>query len=347
MAASSLRSRSLDVRLNGTPLRGVFAAEITNNNHFAADRFSVRAAFAPTDLASYVDTPDLLLDLRVTLDASPSTSLVTGAVDRLDLDPIGGTVHFVGRDLSARLIEARTHETFANQTSSEIATLLAGRHGLSANVKATTTPVGRYWELEHDSITLDQFGRARGEWDLLVLLAGHEGFDVWVAGTTLYFQPIARSITPATTLRSITTLNGSPNVTSLRLERALTLARDIQVTVKSWNSRQQSAISQTASATSGANLSSKTLNYIYVVPNLTSADALNIAQRRLAEISSHERIVIAEMPGELILAPRQLLCVEGTGTGFDQSYVIDEIERRFDLHDGFTQRIRARACSAS
>jgi phage protein D len=347
LAANSLRSPSLDVRLNGTPLPGVFAAEITSNNHFAADRFSVRAAFAPTDLASYVDTPDLLLDLRVTLDAAPSTSLLMGAVDRLDLDPIGGTVHFAGRDLSAQLIEARTHETFANQTSSEIATLLAGRHGLSASVQATTTPVGRYWELEHDSITLDQFSRSRSEWDLLVVLAGHEGFDVWVAGTTLYFQRVAQSTTPATTLRSITTLNGTPNVTSLRLERALTLARDIQVTVKSWNSRQQTAFSQTASATGGTNRSSKMLNYIYVVPNLTAADALNLAQRRLAEISSHERIVVAEMPGDLVLTPRQLLGVEGTGTGFDQTYVIDEVERRFDLHDGFTQRIRARTCTAS
>jgi hypothetical protein len=89
------------------------------------------------------------------------------------------------------------------------------------------------------------------------------------------------------------------------------------------------------------------LNYIYVVPNLTAADALNLAQRRLAEISSHERIVVAEMPGDLVLTPRQLLGVEGTGTGFDQTYMIDEVERRFDLHDGFTQRIRARTCTAS
>ena len=51
---------------------------------------------------------------------------------------------------------------------------------------------------------------------------------------------------PRATLRAVATQTGPANVTSLRLERALTLARDIVVTVKSWNSRQQAAFTQTA-----------------------------------------------------------------------------------------------------
>ncbi len=151
-----------------------------------------------------------------------------------------GVIRAEGRDLTAALIEARTQETFANRTASEIAQLFAGRHNLAAEVTETRTPVGRYYQDEHDRITLDQFSRATTEWDLLVFLAQQEGFDVFVSGTTLYFQPpagadVALTLSPDTVL-------------DLRLERSLTLARDIEVTVKSWNSRQQSAFTQTARA---------------------------------------------------------------------------------------------------
>ena len=93
-----------------------------------------------------------------------------GAVDSVSIDPTLGLVRLDGRDLTGSLIEARTQETFANRTSSEIAALLAGRHNLTPRVSSTTTPVGRYYQSEHDSITLSQFSRATTEWDLLVYL---------------------------------------------------------------------------------------------------------------------------------------------------------------------------------
>ncbi len=90
--------------------------------------------------------------------------------------------------------------------------LLAGRHGLGAEVQPTKTPVGRYWQLEHDRITLDQFSRATTEWDLLVGLAEREGFDVWVGRGTLYFQPPATTVQPGAALRPVATPNGPANV---------------------------------------------------------------------------------------------------------------------------------------
>jgi len=258
------------------------------------------------------------------------------------------TLH--GRDYAARLIEARTQETFANQTSSEIATTIAARHGLIADAQSTTTPVGRYWQLEHDRVTLDQFSRTTTEWDLLTTLAGHKGFDLWVTGTTLHFRPAATSATPNAILRPVATLTGPANVTTLRLERSLTLARDIEVTVKSWNNRQQAAFIQTARRTSQGQGQGKAggppQKYVYVVPNLTPDDALKLAQRKLAELSAHERLVTADMPGELALAPRQQIRLEGTGTGFDQPYWIDSIDRHLHFARGFTQRLHARNTSA-
>ena len=247
-------------------------------------------------------------------------------------------VFLSGRDLTARLIEARTQESFSNRTASEIATLLAGRRGLSADVTATTTPVGRYWQLQRDRITLDQFSRATTEWDLLVTLAGLEGFDVWVAGSTLHFRPRqAAALGPV--LRP-------SDLAGLRLERALTLARDIEVVVKSWNSRQQQAFIRTARRRRGGARSGDIQRYVYVVPNLTPDDALKLAQQRLAELTRHERVVIAEMPGELTLAPRMKIRLENTLTDFDQDYWIDEIDRTLHISRGFTQTLRARNASS-
>jgi hypothetical protein len=64
---------------------------------------------------------------------------------------------------------------------------------------------------------------------------------VFVQGRALYFQPATQAADLAVSLRP-------SDVIDLKLERSLTLARDIEVLVKSWNSRQNSAFVQRARA---------------------------------------------------------------------------------------------------
>ncbi len=331
MPPSELRQPRLTVLVNGVPLANAIEATVTSTAFFSADRFRVQAALAG-DAAAWAAQPQLHVEVQVALSPlGPFASLVQGYADWVAIDPLAGTLLIEGRDRSADLIEARTQETFANRTSSEIATILAGRHGLAANVRATTTPVGRYWELEHDSLTLNAAGAATTEWDLLVTLAKREAFDLWVGGTVLNFQP--RSAAPPVLLPMA-------SVMALRLERALTLAGDIDVSVKSWHSRQGVATVQTARTARGA---ARSKQYVYVAPNLTPAEAQAYAQNVLAELTGHELVASIEMPGELTLAPRLPLLLQGTGTIFDTALRIDEIERRLHATRGFTQRLRARA----
>ncbi len=346
VSSASLRTPRLKVLANGAALTAPLTAEIISNNHSAADRFRVTAHLAPPDLAAWSTTAAALLDIQVSLDGRAWTSLIQGEVDQLQIDPRSLRLTLEGRDLTARLIETRTQETFANQTSSQIAQTLAARHSLTADMAATTTPVGAYWQFEHDHITLDSFSRSISEWDLLVTLAGHEGFDVWVTGTTLHFRPPPTTLDPAATLRLTATQAGPANLLALQLDRALTLARDIEVVVKSWNSRQASSFAQTARLSRGAAIGTpsngRPQRYVYVVPNLTPDAALKLAQTRLAELSRHERVIHAEMPGELSLTPRQQILLQGTSSDFDQVYWIDEITRRLSFAGGFTQSLRAR-----
>jgi hypothetical protein len=185
------------------------------------------------------------------------------------------------------------------------------------------------------------------EWDLLIFLAGQEGFDVFVSGTSLYFQPSAASTTVPFTITPA-------DVQDLRLERSLTLARDIIVTVKSWNSHQQNAFTQTVRASgkhsaggsgTGAGTAGPAQHYVFVRPNLTMNDALKLAQQKASELAQHERVWEATMPGDLTLGPRSAIQLAGTASDFDQTYFIDAIDRHISIEHGFVQRIRAKNTS--
>jgi hypothetical protein len=329
-----VRQPRLNVLVNGMPLVGATEASVTSTAFFGSDWFTVRAALSG-DAAMWVGLPRILVDVQMALSPLGGfVSLIQGFADRVSIDPIAGVLAIEGRDRSADLIEARTQETFANRTASEIATILAARHGLGASVQPTATPVGRYWELEHDRLTLNAAGRATTEWDLLVLLARREGFDVWVSGETLYFQP-ADTLGPPV----VVPMNAAMSV---RLDRALTFAGDILVLVKSWHSRAGSACVGTAQTNRGA---ASSREYVYVVPNLTPDDAAIYAQTMLDELTRHELVARLEMPGELSLEPRMQMLLQGTGTIFDTMLRIDEVERRLHTTRGFSQVVRARAAS--
>ncbi len=340
MPSNSTRRPRLSATVNGALIATPLTARVTSNNFYAADRFHLVAALGSSTPYDWLSSDRMAVQIAVSMDGAGET-LIEGEADQVELDPIRRTATLTGRDLTARLIEARTQEAFSNRTASEIAEVLARRRGLSASVARTTTPVGRYWQLQRDRITLDQFSRATTEWDLLVTLAGLEGFDVWVNGRTLHFRPRTAAPAPSVTLRAT---RGLANVTGLRLERALTLARDIEVVVKSWNARQQQAFIRRARRRRGSG-PGEPQRYVYVVPNLTPDDALKLAQRKLEDITRHERRITADMPGELSLTPRQRIRLDGTGTDFDQDYWIDEITRTLHPTHGFTQTLLARNAS--
>jgi hypothetical protein len=107
-----------------------------------------------------------------------------------------------------------------------------------------------------------------------------------------------------------------------------------------------STFAQTASTSGGGTSGAAGVRrYVYVVPNLTPDKALQLAQRRLGELTRHERMILAEMPGEVTLTPRTQVRLEGTGTSFDQTYWIDEIQRHLHVARGFSQIVRARNAS--
>jgi phage protein D len=300
------------------------SADISSNNHLAADRFRVRLAAGAGGLGT-VEMPGVRFDVQVGLDGAWS-SLVMGEADSVAFDPLRGLIDLDGRDLSALLIDSRVDETFANKTSSEIAEALAGRHGLGASTTATTTLVGRYYQAEHDRLTMGTFARAMSEWDLLSYLAVQEGFDLFMDGEILRFEassvdaPIV--LTPADCL-------------SLQLEHAMGMERAIEVTVRSWDQRGAQAVVQTVQGGGSGRVWKQSV----VRPNLPADDAQRLATKILGDLMRHSRTVSVTMPGDVALMPRAIVSLEGTETGWDGDYAVSEVSRVLDVRHGFTQRV--------
>ena len=178
------------VLVNGVklPARAVLSVDVTNASHFTADTYRVELAVAglPPGFGPdyWADSQDDRISVGVSLSGETPAPLIVGRVDDADWDVAGRVLTLSGRDLSAALIDNKTAEKFQNRTASQIAQTLAARRGLSAAVQGTDTPAGTYYEIDHAVTTHEET-----EWDLLVYLAEREGFDVWVAGETLHFQP--------------------------------------------------------------------------------------------------------------------------------------------------------------
>jgi phage protein D len=340
---TATRQPLLRVLNNGQPMPGALSAEVTLNNYYQAGTF--RLEFAASAGVTWDVPPPLVVEVDFSIDGGNSwTPLITGEVDQVNFTLESGVLEMEGRDLSSRLIEARTQATYQNQTASQVAQALAAEHSLTAQVTTTTTLIGRYYEADHTRMTLGQFSRPTTEWDLLVFLAQREGFDVFVQGTTLYFQPATQ---PDSNPFVILWTPPSPvprlNVVSVRLQRSLTMAKDIEVQVQSWNSAQSRSFTRTALGTGKS--SSPPQRYVFVRPNLSETDAQALANSLLTELSKHERVIEVDMPGELSLTPQNMVQIEGTGTSFDQTYYIQTITRSLSFDDGFRQSMRLKNSS--
>jgi phage protein D len=345
-----------------TAIKGWTAFEVDNNNFASADTFSITFAASKLppdrDLKWLTSQTEIYVEIFAGIPDDPTnwvaqelTSLIYGQVDTLEYDPVSATVHVSGRDLTRVFIDAKTTEKWQNKTSSQIAQILAQRHGMTANVKATKTLAGKFYEIDHDKMTA-----ARTEWDLLCELARHEQFNVWVDGKTLNFQPKAdpSTVTPfrvkwappdAETGYSVS------NVEGLRLERALTVSKGIVVVVRSWNDAAQQVFTSTFPPTKkttvtpgGSQIGSGSQTYYYSVPNLTQEKVLQFAQAKYAQIIQHEMKCEFTIPaqGNDALTVSSLIALSGTGTAFDQTYYPDSLRRALDFENGYTLHVSAK-----
>jgi hypothetical protein len=221
---------------------------------------------------------------------------------------------------------------------------VAKNHNLKSNVQQTEAQItGTYYEILNA-----QHMQTRSDWDLLVVLAQHEGFDLWVSNQTLNFMPaLALTTDPYVLLWSdLGQGNRSSNMLDLKMKRSETIARDVIVNVTSWNQAQGKAFKTTVRK-SQANKTAKQSavnpqTYNFWPANLNQVQVNKFANAKMEEITRHERIVSATLPGDSLLVTRGLVKLVGTGTAWDQSYYPDTVHRSISFEHGYVMEVEAK-----
>jgi phage protein D len=348
------------VKINGEIIPGWVELEVENVGYYSVDTFRVTFAIKglPPDrnLAWFSEQEDMFVELFIGFPDNPSfytpaelQSWIYGQVDDIeDVDLANKTFSVTGRDLTRVFVDTKTTQKWPNQTASQIATALAKKHGLTPSVTKTTAKVGKCYQIDHV-----QMAKSQSEWDILTYLADSEGFNVWVRGQTLYFQPAPDpgKIAPYDLIYQQSPVGGVPsaNFERMKFKRALTVSRGIQVQIRSWNKRQGKGFTVTypsnvktikvgqSSVGAGAQIYSKR------IPNLTQDQALQHAQNWYRQLIAHELIMDGTMPGDNSLDTTSIIRVSGTGTAFDQLYYPDSISRTLSVEDGYDMTISAKS----
>ncbi len=329
MSQSVLNYPRFRVTVNGSVLDGVSKVSITQANAYRIAGYCFVKGFVPSDAfpASWwaaTANKTILVSIELSVDGSIFFPMIIGNADSQIYDAIANTISVAGRDLAGGLIDSRIAATYRNQTASEIAGQIAAEHGLQGSITPTATIVGRIYDVDHDETSSGDFSQVTNEWDLLCRLGEAEGIIPYVFGTTLYFNP-QRANPPTYPVELTRNSNGLlvAGVTGLVLERHMTYARDVIVTVKSWNSRKKTTVTSTVRTKTRDESVDKTLKpsiYLYEVPNLSQAQCLAKAQQLALDISQHERYARVTIPSLALMDPQTLIQVSGTGTDYDMTY---------------------------
>jgi len=349
----------------------VIDARVDQNTHYQADTFTVTLPLSVQHLTPSIDAPvdiaqsgpdywSSLTDAEVQIfmgypDRAGSWEplelyrCIVGAVDDVSIDFAANRVHLVGRDLTARLIDTKTVDQYVNLTASQIVELIAAQHGLTPVVTPTETIAGGYYQQDHVSLQ-----DSRPQWDLLTYLAEREGFQVYVTGRELHFEPRVEAVTGEPYVIQWQTPEPGraypiSNAISLQCRRNLTMSRTVEVQVRSFNTKQRRGFTVTARRARIRNrvtsaeqkLPEPAQVYTYRIPNLTEQQAQERANRIANELSRHEMLLGAQLPGDHLLTARTPIRLIGTGSAFDQTYLPSTIVRTFDL-DGYRMDVQAK-----
>jgi phage protein D len=318
--------------------------QISVSQHQSSDTFSAKIALddpSGLDESYWLGTAPLNVTVSATNDVNSGgyVTMLTGAVDKIEVEFATRMVHISGRDKTAKLIDRKTNEKWLNKQPQDIINDLAGRVGLSVQFNGKPQDrAGLKYKDDYNRISeLDSC------WNIIVRLAKDLGCIAFVKGDTLNIQPWDASGGGIYNVfyQRPGQAPAQANFIRLTCTRDLHLAKKIKVNHKSWQHKAGKAI-ETEFEYDGSGDDGDVLEHSYKAANLTKQQQDQLAGNHLDHIVSHERGVALDMPGDVNLDPTMMLALSGTGTAADQSYVISAIDHHWSFHSGYTMRVRVR-----
>lgn len=345
--------------LNGIEVPFV-SFDVDNNAMNAADSFSLTLAVSalPKEMGLmqwWAEQTTIKVELSasiITASGTDTKQLVIGNADHLTYHPARFEITLEGRDFTGLLIDYKsTGETYKNNFASDIATIIAKRHGLNPIVTASKYRFGSMMLADVAHLTGEQT-----DWDLLCNIAGFINYRVYVDGYDLHFEPMPADPTEKTADQYViryvpkgTFAYPQANVSDdLLFDRALSITKGLTVEVMSWQIKKKSERQFTASYPSSASgtkvgsIQSRTQVYRIIRPGLTQEAAMKLAQSTYQEISKHEMKMRCSTGGDNILDSKMMIRIEGTNSSFDQLYYCDSVRRSLSWNGGYTMSISAK-----
>ena len=324
----------INLMIEGRQVSGLIRAVIHSTNCYDADSFFLTLALGlpPLTNVSFWASIDAATIEITAVEGISTELLLVGVIDMVQLDPLRGTVTIEGRDLSARLIDSYWQQDFVNQTASEVVTTIALQCGLMPIVSNTTGIVGRYYNDGYTRLSLGQFSKFRSNWDVVVQLARDSGFDVFVSGRSIYFQPPSIGTSIPIFLRLA-------DVKTLHISCTKALGDNPATRVQSWNSQEMAVYTNMPNPTAFDPNTSHP--FLFTSANMT-ADQVDASAARLnSELTRLGTVLQFEMPWTADILPRSLILLSGTESELDTYYEVDSVEREFCATTGSIQRVRA------
>lgn len=323
-----LNAVSVDVDLGKTHKSDTFHAEIP---------FS--ALPAAMDVNWWSTANDISVQVQISLDdVSGAVQLFDGKVDQVGHDFAGRLMKISGRDKVAALIDNKTTEKFNNQSPDQVVKTIASRRGITVDADAVPKKAGKLFQIDYAKLT-----HRLSEWTAINKIADESGMTAYMTGGTLYFKPVGEQLPVLNVVYVPPTIESfaEGNFMSLTTSRNLVVGRPVNVTVQSWNHKEKKAYSTTKSEPGTGD----PLVYNYTSPGLTGDQTEKLADKRLAENTSHELSFNLDMPGDPTVTPRFAMQLSGTGTAYDQEHEITTIHHSISQGGGYRMTVSAKSKS--
>lgn len=233
------------------------------------------------------------------------------------------TVQIIGRDYSAPMIDTEYSVAYAERTSSQIATMMALKYGLTPRVTETTAIVEK--ELQAD----------KKEWEILQALADREGFVCYVTkDLELYFGP-RQDEDEEIVAELIYRTSGKANVSDINFDDSAVGVVN-KVTVRHWLGKDRqlieaSAVNQQVLDAMDGQVKERVL---YESKAKTYELAQYYAEKRLKQLS---RMVITGSgiyPGNTKIVAEKKVKVSGCGR-FDEAYYVEKSVHKLSKNEGY------------
>jgi phage protein D len=273
--------------------------------------------------------------------------------------PEGSVLTIRGRDYSGQLQDSQMSQQFTGNDLSAaqlIPQIVSRIPQLSVDVEEADDSIATVYNGQGGRLFLN-----RSPWDVITSLADHEGYQVRMKGRTVVVKPNGPPDT-SNPYRVFYTPEfrdpGNPdnyrpvqsNVITLRMSRALNIAKGVDVFVQAYDtatgqrpSRKVAKVrsSRRASRHAGNQAQSPT-TYTFNRPGMSPAQAQRHAKARASQVAQFERNIEFQIAGDPTMSIGRAITLSGTGTAFDQTYFADQIDHRLSVEGGYAMEIRAK-----